>query len=205
MIIVAGSMSFDPADRADRPGAWDEHGGLAAFVAEQVLGVDSARSPAGHQRLRGDGGVEFAQRAVVPGAEFVVVDDGGDGGRAGRGHAAMADVGARRVLGVVKQVPQRGDRVLGAGEAVLKPAEVRRDQLVAGTGVGRGEDALDLVDRHVQLPEPPDYLRGGDLVCGVTAVPGELVHISGFEQSHSVVVAQRLDAHVCRAGKVADR
>ena len=82
---------------------------------------------------------------------------------------------------MIEQVLQRGDGVLGAGEAFLQPAQVRRDQLVAGADVGRGEDAFDLLDRHVQVPEPPDDLRGGDLMGGVAAVPGELVHVSGFE------------------------
>ena len=52
------------------------------------------------------------------------------------GDAAVADVGGRRACRVVEQVAQRGDRVLGPGEALLQPAEVRGDQVVAGRDVG---------------------------------------------------------------------
>src|SRR6266404_9945304 len=86
-------QGFDAAHRAELPGAGNEHGGLAALVGEQVRGVDAARSAAGGQRLRADGGVEFAECSLVPGADVVDVDHAGDGGGAGLVHAAVADVG----------------------------------------------------------------------------------------------------------------
>jgi hypothetical protein len=54
--------------------------------------------------LRVDGGLEFAERALVPGAGIFDVDDGGDGGGAGSGDAAMADAGPCWVLWVVEKV-----------------------------------------------------------------------------------------------------
>jgi hypothetical protein len=51
------------------------------------------------------------------------------------------------------------------------------DQLVAARHVGRGQDAPDLLKRHVQLAESPDDLGGRDLLRGVAAVPGELVDV----------------------------
>src|ERR1035437_1776766 len=81
--------AFDAADRTDLPGAGDEHGGLAAFVGEKVRGVDAAGRAAGRQRLRVDGGVQLAERALVPGAGIFDVDHGGDGSGAGSGDTAM--------------------------------------------------------------------------------------------------------------------
>src|SRR5712691_902704 len=92
-------QGFDAADRADLPGAGNEHGGLAALVGEQVRGVDAARSAAGGQGLRADDGLELAESSPVPGAGVVDVDDRGDGGGAGPADAAVADVGVRQVLG----------------------------------------------------------------------------------------------------------
>ena len=132
--------------------------------------------------------MQLAQRSLVPRASVADVDDGGDGGGAGRGDAAMADLGPRLVVRAAEQVAERGDRVLRAGQVFLQPAQVRRDQLVTGRDAGRAEDLPDLVDRHVQVAEPADDLRGGDLLDGVPAVSGERVHVGGLEQPDAVIV-----------------
>jgi hypothetical protein len=87
-------QSLDPADRPDLPGAADEHGCLAALAGEQVGSVDAAGSAGGGQPLRAEGGLDLAERSLVPGTGVSDVDDGGDGRGAGRGDAAVADTRA---------------------------------------------------------------------------------------------------------------
>ena len=69
------------------------------------------------------------------------------------------------------------------------------DRLSPGM-VGRVENGFDLLDRHLQVPEPADDLCRRYLVGVVVAVPGIRVHLHRFEQPDLVVVTQRLHAEV---------
>jgi hypothetical protein len=123
------------------------------------------------------------------------------GGRRGGRHAAVLD--RRRAARWLQQVAQRLDRGPGLGQLGFEPVQVRRDQVVAGRRVRRGQHRLDVRDRHLQVAQPADDLGGRNLPGGVVPVAGVRVHRNRLEQPHLVVVAQRLDAEVSRAGEVA--
>jgi hypothetical protein len=116
----------------------------------------------------------------------------------------VLDVDRRRGLRA-QQVAQRGDGALRTREAFFQAVQVGGYEVVARCQVGSGQDGGDHVQRHVQIPEPADDLRGRDLVRRVEAVPGLWVHLGGLEKADLVVVTQRLVAQVRRSGKVTDR
>ena len=105
----------------------------------------------------------------------------------------------------LQQVAQLTDGLTRLGELELEPIEMLDDQPVARVGVRRGENRLDIRDRHLQAPESADHLGERDLVLGVVAIAVVRVDFARLEQPDLVVVAQRLDAEVRRAGEVADR
>ena len=194
-----------PAHGPQWPGAGHEDRGLAQSVGEQLGRVDAAARAVGALVLGVDRGVELAERALVPRPRVLDVQRLTDRGGRGGVHPQAADVGqfGRRRAG--QQIAQRGDRVLRAGQPFFQPVQMGGDELVARLDVRRGQDLLDLLDRHVQIPEPPDDLRGRYLVGGVPAVARVRIHIGGLQQADPVVVAQRLHAQMGRAGEVADR
>jgi hypothetical protein len=110
--------------------------------------------------------------------------------------------GARRRL---EELTQRCGCLLGARQGHLEAPQVTGDQLVTGRQVRGGDDGMDLFQRHVKGPEPPDDLGGRDLVSAITAVPGGRIDIGGHQQADAVVVAQRLDGQVRGAREVPDR
>jgi hypothetical protein len=75
-------------------------------------------------------------------------------------------VGFRRLGGAVDVLLKT--RVLGASEAGLQAGQVVGDQLAARLGIRGGKDRVDLLKRHVEVPEAADYLGGCDLPvsCG---------------------------------------
>src|SRR6202012_480495 len=103
----------DPADRPDRAGDRDEHGGLTVLVLEQPTGVQAAGRPGGVQALGLDGGGQLAQRPPPPRFDVGLVDDLPDSGGGGGGHRAVDDRG-RAVRGP-QQVAQGGDGGAGLG------------------------------------------------------------------------------------------
>ena len=105
----------------------------------------------------------------------------------------------------MQQVAQLADGLTSVGELALEPIEMLDDQPVALLGVRRGENRLDICDRHLQAAESADHLGERDLVLGVVAIAVVGVDFAWLEQADVVVVAQRLDAQVRRAGEVADR
>ena len=70
------------------------------------------------------------------------------------------------------------------------------DRRISGVDVRRAQDRAHIVERHAQIAETPDHLRGRHLARRVEAVTGRLVHGRGFEQPDVVVVPERLDAEV---------
>ena len=193
----------DPPDGAHAALHRDEHGRLAAVVLEQLAREHPAARAGGVQALSADGGVQLAQGALPPGQSVGAVDDRRDAGRPGGRDAPVLD--RRRALRRLQQVAQRVDRGPGLRQLGFQPAEMRGDEGVAGRGVRRVEHRLDLADRHLQIPQAADDLRGRDLLGGVVAVARAGVHRGRLEQPDLVVMPQRLDAQVGDAREVADR
>ena len=116
---------------------------------------------------------------------------------------ARCDARSRAASRRLQQVAQRLDRGPGLGQLGLQPVQVGGDQRVAGGRVRCGQHRLDLGDRHLQIPQAPDDLRGRDLPGRVVAVARVRVHRGRLEQPDLVVVAQRLDAEMSSAGEIA--
>ena len=192
----------DPPDGAHAARHRDEDGRLAAVLLEQLARVHSAARAGGGQALCPDGGLQLAQGALPPREDVGVADDRRDAGRPDGRDAPVLD--HRRVRRRLQQVAQRFDRGPGLRQLGLEPAEVRGDEGVAGRGVGSVEDRLDLADRHLQIPQAADHLRGRYLRGGVVAVARAGVHGGRFQQADLVIVPERLDAQVRNAREVTD-
>jgi hypothetical protein len=78
------------------------------------------------------------------------------------------------------------------------------DHAVARGQVRRVEDGLDVLEGHVEVAEPADDLRDGDLLSSIAAIAGVSIHVGWLQHTDTVVVAQRFDAEMRRAGEVAD-
>ncbi len=186
-----------PARLADRA----EHRQHPGALGEQLVGVAAAGwAGAFGRRVRG---VQVGHRGRVPREDVREGDPAGDGGDGPRRHRAQLDLDLSGVGS--EQLAQRGDRGPGAVELLLQAPEVARDQLGAPLRIVGGEDRLDLGQRHVQLAEPVDDLRGRDLLARVVAVAGELVDARRLEQAGLVIAAQRTHAQVGECGELADR
>jgi hypothetical protein len=86
----------------------------------------------------GQGGVEFAERALEPGHRLLSVDHVGDRGCLDRGHGAQLDAGGAAVrCWCRQQVAQGGSGGLELAEFFFQAAQMGGDPLVAGTQVGR--------------------------------------------------------------------
>src|SRR6266487_2732079 len=192
----------DPPDGAHAALHRDEHGRLAALVLEQLARVQPHARASGVQPLRPDGRVQLAQGALPPGQKVGLADDRGDTRRLDGRDAAVLD--HRCALRWLQQVAQRLDRGPGLRQFGLESAQMRGDERVAGRGVGRTEDRLDLADRHLQIPQPTDNLRGRHLRGGVVAVARAGVHGGRLQQADLVIMPQRLDAQVSDTGEVTD-
>ena len=118
------------------------------------------------------------------------------------GFGAELDLDRRRVG--PEQAAQRRDRGPGAVELGLQTLEVVRDQGRADTGFGGPQDPLHVAQGDVQLAEPVDDLRGRDLVDGVVAVAGGLVHHGGLQQGGLVVSTQGPHAQVGQTRELPD-
>jgi len=68
------------------------------------------------------------------------------------------------------------------------------DELGANGRVGCAQHSSDVIEGHLEIPEPADHLSDRDLVARVSAIAGDRVDICRFEEAGAVVVAQRLDA-----------
>jgi len=79
------------------------------------------------------------------------------------------------------------------------------DQGCADTKVGSAQDPLHVAQRDVKFAEPVDDLGGRDLLDGVVAVAGGLVHYSGFQQGALVVATQGSHTQVGQARELSDR
>lgn len=81
--------------------------------------------------------MQLAERALVPAAGVLDIDDLADGRRRGRGDAAALDRHRRRVGRGLEQVEQGCSGLLGAGQRGLEPSEVAGDEFVtSGSGPG---------------------------------------------------------------------
>ena len=69
----------------------------------------------------------------------------------------------------------------------------------------RLEYCLDVGHGHAEAPEAANDLSGRDLLDVVAAVARVWVDLSRVQKPGVVVVAQRLDAQMRRAGEIADR
>jgi hypothetical protein len=138
--------------------------------------------------------VQFTERAQVPGHQVAHRDDGGDG----RGHRRADPVVADRCDGgrAGEQAAQRRHRGLRAGQVLLETRQVRGDELVARAQVSRLQHGVNLVERHVQIPETADDLGCRDLAGRVPAVSGVRVDVGRRQEPDAVIVAQRLDAQM---------
>jgi hypothetical protein len=81
---------------------------------------------------------------------------------------------------------------------------MRGDQGRAGVRVRCGQHLADLAQGHIQLAQPADDLRDGNLIAGVVAVSAAGVDDGRFEQAPLVVSAQRTDAQVSDLRELAD-
>ena len=131
------------------------------------------------------------------------LDGGADRDRPRGRHRPVLD--RLRRFRLLEQVLQRRDRGLGLRELRLQAVEVRADQRVAGADIRRREHRAHRVDRHVEIAEAADHLRGRDLIGRVVAVAVARIDVGGLEQTDAVVVAQRLRAEMRHPGEVTDR
>jgi len=176
----------------------DQH--VPAAVGEQFVGVPAARR-SGHPPS-GERGVEFGHGRVVPAQNPGLVDGLPDSGHRHRRHRPQFDV---ELLGLwLQQPPERCHGQPGPVKAGLEPAQMRGDQGRAGARVRCGQHLADLAQGHIQLAQPVDDLRGGNLLAGVVAVSAVRVDDGWFEQAPLVVSAQRTDAQVSDLRELAD-
>ena len=159
-------------------------GPVACRPCARTVACSSPRAPCHHGRMSG-----WLTTAVMPAARTA-------------GTLRCSITGASR--GGCSRLRSDSTAALVCGEFGLEPAEMRGDEGIAGRGVGRVKDRLDLADRHLQVPQAADYLRGRYLCGGVVAVARAGVHGGRFQQADLVVVPERLDAQVRNAGKVTD-
>jgi hypothetical protein len=94
-----------------------------------------------------------------------------------------------RAGGRLQQIAQRPNCGPRLGQFGLQPVQVRGDEGVAGGRVRCGQYRLDVGDRDLQVAQPPDDLRGRDLVGRVVPGARVRVHRGRLEQPHLVVVA----------------
>ena len=137
---------------ADRP----EHRHRTGAVGEQLVGV----VPAGWSCAlrRREGRVQLRHRGVEPCERSAALNTVTDGGHGAGGHRAQLDVD---VGGIRAQQPaQRYDGGPGPVQLGLQSPQVTRDDIGALLRIVGGQDGLDLRQRHVELPEPVDDLRG---------------------------------------------
>src|SRR6266851_4262997 len=157
----------------------DEHGGLAAVLLQQLAGEHPAAWPSGVQALRLDRGPQFAQGTLPPGQQVRPVDHRPDGRRRGGGHAAVLD--RSRAVRRLQQLAQGLDRGPRLGQLAFQPVQVRSDERVAGGRVRCGQHRLNVGDRHLKVAQPPDDLRGRDLVGRVVPVARVRVHRGRYD------------------------
>src|SRR4029077_11705599 len=79
----------------------------------------------------------------------------------------------RRRFWVFEEVTQGGHRALGLDQGVLQSGQVSGDELRASGLVGRPQHPSDVVDGHLEIPEPADHLSGRDLGGRVSAIAGD--------------------------------
>lgn len=192
----------DAADRADGAVDRDEHDCLAALVLEQLAGEQAAAGAGAGQVLGGDNAVELAERASPPAKRIPAVDDLTDPDRCPLGNGAVLDYWS--VIWPLEEIAQGLNGSLGLLEAVLQAGQVRANEVISCCDALGCQHGLHICDGHVEVAQPADHLRGGDLVEGVVAVAGALIHIGRLEQARLVVVPERLHAYVGHAGKLAD-
>ena len=65
--------------------------------------------------------------------------------------------------------------------------------------------APDLLQRHAEVAQPADDLRGRDLTGPVQPVTGRRIDVRRLQQAYLVAMTRRLDAQVGHPGEVADR
>ena len=106
---------------------------------------------------------------------------------------------------VLEHAPQRRHRGLCLLELPLHAPQVRGDDRVARGHVRRLQHGPDLLQRHAQVAQPADDLRGRDLTRPVQPVTSRRVDVRRLQQAYLVVMTQRLDAQVGHPGEVADR
>src|SRR6185503_12327496 len=117
-------------------------------------------------------------------------------GGAGRGHERFLSLA--ELAGDVEQM----DESIDAG---LKPPLVDANSPALVAGVVRAEHLANLLDRDLEVAEPPDRPRDLELLRPIAAVAGEPVHVGGPQQVELVVVPQRADRQPGQPGEPPDR
>ena len=62
-----------------------------------------------------------------------------------------------------EEVAQGGHGALGLGQGLLQAGEVGGDELGPSRRIGCLQHPSDVVERHVEIPEPSDHLSDRDL------------------------------------------
>jgi hypothetical protein len=163
---IAVTRPHGPRGRLAR----EEDRRLAALVGEDLGLVDAATRASGGDVLGSQGSVQFRECPLIPGKDADDVHDLRDRGCRHGGSVTVPDRrGGRRAL---QQAAESGHGILGAGEAGLQAGQMGGDQPAARLGIGSGQDRVDLLQRHIEVPEPADHLGGGDLRSAVAPIPG---------------------------------
>jgi hypothetical protein len=174
------------------------HQHVSAADLEQRVVVHASRRAERLTQRR----VELCHGAGIPAQDVVQLDIAFDGSNAHSRDGAHLDPHRRWVRR--QQPTQRPHRSPGPVELGLQAVEVLGDELGPRSGVCRVEDAPDGGERDVEVPQPMDDLRGGDLLGCVVAVPGQLVDVGRDQQVRLVVPAQRAHAQVGQSGELPD-
>ena len=205
-----GGRDGDRRDPPDRPHPAvrraldrDEHGRLAVLVLEQL----AREHPAGRPGAAGPGPGRWP--AARPGRP--ATRPGYRRGRPPPRSPAARTAGTLRCSiagapgGGCSRLRSESTAALVCASSASSRSRCAAIRALRAGGVVGGEHRLDLADRHLQVPQAADDLRGRYLLGGVVAVAGARVHRGRRQQPHLVVVPQRLDAQVGDAGEVADR
>jgi hypothetical protein len=118
-----------PSGRPNRFGAGHEDSGFAACEGEQVVGVDGASGAGRRDLVSSQHGVQFAERALVPGAGLFDVDDRAYGIDAIRRWAEKEMVGDRVTMEPLEVIHHYGETIVrsrydGTYDKTSLPAEL---------------------------------------------------------------------------------
>lgn len=146
--------------RSDRAVAGQEDRRLTSLMGEEVVAIDGAARPTRSDFLSCQQGTQFAECALVLGVRVSDVDDICNRCCRHRRRPAVFDNDRDSVDWRLEQIAERCHRLLGAGQGHFEALKVGSDQHAASSRICRRDDRVNLLEGHVQRPEPPDHLRG---------------------------------------------